>query len=311
VLYDFLSLIHPINFISLVSAIKVNLISSKNEYLKKCQEKINDHLKRSMVKIKIDEFKDWNQYVINAFYKYCNDICVLPKLENDQQVRLIGPINNVYEARQKYQLTAALIQEKIHVQQLLLTSPRRRSTARTEIADSASIIPSSICYSIMLIYCQEDSVISHRLANRFIDEGFSVWIDSIESKDIFSQINKSECIILCISDNYFGNELCENGAKYAIQIGKHVIPVKVQNCMSIDWLQQLIPDELYFQLFGSDYHFDLQYDKLLLKLVSIRSFLLLIWNKVKSTLRLSGLPLELVSFEALMKYQSLTRVTKN
>ncbi|CAF3548575.1 unnamed protein product [Rotaria sp. Silwood1] len=232
-----------------ISTITVSLISSDNENLTKY------------------EFKDWNQYMINAFYKYCYDRCVLPKIDDDKRIRLIGPINNVYEAKHKYLLTNILIQEKIHLQQLLTTTPRTKSIIRSQITNNISTISSSICYNIMLSYCQEDSIISHRLADHLIDEGFSVCIDLIGSNDTFSQINKSECIILCISENYVENKFSQNTVEYVKQMDKHIILVKVQNYTLNDWLQELIPNEIYFQLFGSENHFDLQYDKLLLKIL--------------------------------------------
>ncbi|CAF4688533.1 unnamed protein product [Rotaria sp. Silwood1] len=232
-----------------ISTITVSLISSDNENLTKY------------------EFKDWNQYMINAFYKYCYDRCVLPKIDDDKRIRLIGPINNVYEAKHKYLLTNILIQEKVHLQQLLTTTPRTKSIIRSQITNNISTISSSICYNIMLSYCQEDSIISHRLADHLIDEGFSVCIDLIGSNDTFSQINKSECIILCISENYVENKFSQNTVEYVKQMDKHIILVKVQNYTLNDWLQELIPNEIYFQLFGSENHFDLQYDKLLLKIL--------------------------------------------
>ncbi|CAF0878197.1 unnamed protein product [Rotaria sordida] len=247
-----------------MSTITVNLISSNNENLTKCKEKIMNHIKRSMVKIKLDEFKDWNQYMINVFYKYCYDRCVLLKIDDDKRIRLIGPINNVYEAKHKYLLTNALIQEKIHIQQLIIKIPRSRSIIQPQRTESIS---TSACYNIMLSYCQEDSTISHHLGDRLIDEGFSVWIDLIGSNDSFLQINKSECIILCISENYIENKFSQNTVEYMKQMGKHIILVKVQNCILSDWLQQLIPNEIYFQMFGSENYFDLQYDKLLLKIL--------------------------------------------
>lgn len=191
--------------------------------------------------------------MINAFYKYSNDRCVLPKLNDQQQIVLYGPINNVYEVSQKYYLTKALIQQKIN-----LSSP-------------LSINISSIYHNIMLSYSQEDSIISHRLATRLIDEGFSVWMHSNQATEfdqIFEQINQSNCIILCTSRNYFEDALCEKEAKYADQIGKNIIPVRVQNYQPIEWLRKLTEKESYFQLFGSDNHFNLEYDKLLLKIVS-------------------------------------------
>jgi hypothetical protein len=226
-------------------AVTISLMSLDDDYLKKCEERISNYLKRSIFKMKLDGFQHWNQYMINAFYKYSTDRCVLPKTDNQQEIILYGPINNVYEVNQKYQLTKALIQEKLNT--------------------------SSTGYNIILSYSPKDSITSHRLANRLIDEGFSVWINSnqsIELDEIFQKINQSNCIILCISKNYFQDEFCEKQAKYAQQIGKNIIPIKVEYYQPIEWLQKLIEKESYFQLFGSDNHFNLEYDKLLLKIVS-------------------------------------------
>ena len=191
--------------------------------------------------------------MINAFYKYCYERFVLPKINQEQQIVLYGSINSVYEINQKYQLTNALIQEKRNLSSRFITT---RSSNR---------------YNVMLSYSQEDSIISHRLAARLIDEGFSVWMSSNQSTEFdvtLRKMNKSDCIILCLSENYFENELCEKEAKYAEQIGKSIIPVKVRYYEPIEWLQKLIEKESYFQLFGSDNHFNLEYQKLLLKIVS-------------------------------------------
>ncbi|CAF2676147.1 unnamed protein product [Rotaria sp. Silwood2] len=233
-------------------AITITLTSSNSEHLTKCEKRINNYLKRSIFKMTLNGFNNWNQDMINAFYKYSKDRCVLPKLDNQLQIVLYGPINNVYEVNQKYQLINALIQEKINLLSLFSTNTSFNN------------------FNIMLSYSPIDSIISHRLANRLIDEGFSVWMNSNQSKEfneILRKINKSDCVILCISENYFEDELCEKEAKYADEIGKSFIPVKVQNYEPIEWLQKLIEQQSYFQLFGSENHFNLEYDKLLLKIL--------------------------------------------
>ncbi|CAF4682736.1 unnamed protein product, partial [Rotaria sp. Silwood2] len=123
--------------------------------------------------------------------------------------------------------------------------------------------------NIMFSYSPIDSIITHRLSNRLIDEGFSVWMNSNQSKEfnqILRKINRSDCVILCRSENYFEDELCEKEAKYADETGKSLIPVKVQTYEPIELLQKLIEQQSYFQLFGSENHFNLEYDKLLLKI---------------------------------------------
>ncbi|CAF3683782.1 unnamed protein product [Rotaria sp. Silwood1] len=234
------------------STITITLTSLNTEYLTKCEKQINNYLNRSIFKMTLNGFENWNQYMINAFYKYSKDRYVLPKLDNKQQIILYGPINNVYEVIQKYQLINKLIQDKTNLLSLF--------TKNTSLNN----------FNIMLSYSPNDTIISHRLANRLIDEGFTIWINSnqsIEFNQILKEINKSDCIILCISENYFENELCEKEAKYANEIGKSMIPVKVQNYEPIEWLYKLIEKESYFQLFGSENHFNLEYDKLLLKIL--------------------------------------------
>ncbi|CAF3422360.1 unnamed protein product, partial [Rotaria sp. Silwood2] len=67
---------------------------------------------------------------------------------------------------------------------------------------------------------------------------------------------------------------CEKEAKYANEIEKSLIPVKVQNYEPIEWLQKLIEKESCFQLLGSESHSKLEYDKLLLKIVSFSEYFL-------------------------------------
>jgi hypothetical protein len=124
----------------------------------------------------------------------------------------------------------------------------------------------------MLSYSKEDSIICHRLANRLIDEGFSVSINSNEINQFENLskklIKKSDCIILCISRNYFQNEYCKNEAQYSQHIGKYIIPIKIEYYQPIEWLKDLIEKESYFQLYGSENQFNLEYEKILLKIVS-------------------------------------------
>ncbi|CAF2898904.1 unnamed protein product [Rotaria sp. Silwood2] len=227
-----------------------------------------------MAEIELDGFNDWHQYLINAYYKYCSDRCILPQVGNDQRIILKGPISSIQEAKQKYKLTVALIQEKIRLQQSLLERSWSMSTLPCPTSALMSTAESSTCYNVMLSYCQEDSVACHHLANRLIDEGFSLWLCSNgvnDHSDTLSQMKKSNSIILCISEHYFEDEHCEIEAKYASQLRKQIIPIKIQNCTPVDWLQQLIVNNFYFPMFGSENHFDLVFDKLLLEILQYTS----------------------------------------
>ncbi|CAF2078725.1 unnamed protein product, partial [Rotaria magnacalcarata] len=250
-----------------LSIITVNLMSSMHENLEKCKEKMISYIKGSIIKLKLDAFNGWNQYLINAFYKFCYDRRVLPKIGDDQKLRLIGPINNVHEAKEKYRLNNALIQEKQQIAQLFTDKRRSKTMTLSQSIENSSNILSSICYNVMISYCQQDSIISHRLADHLIDEGFCIWIGLLGSDETFSQVNKSECVLLCISQDYFDNAFSQNTIEYVKQTGKQIIYVKTQHCMLNDWSKSSISNDTYFQLFGSKNYFDLQYDKLLLKIL--------------------------------------------
>ncbi|CAF5166859.1 unnamed protein product [Rotaria magnacalcarata] len=99
-------------------------------------------------------------------------------MNDDQQIVLKGPIISVQEAKQKYQLTAAIMQEKIHMQQCLLETPQSISTVECPATNIMPTAETSPCYNVMLSFCPEDSILCHQLANRLVDEGFSLSLSS-------------------------------------------------------------------------------------------------------------------------------------
>lgn len=215
-----------------------------------------------MSEVALDGFNNWNQYLINYYYKYCSDRCVVPHLGNDQRITLKGSLFGVQEAKQKYQSIVTLIGEKIRLQQSSL-----------EITSSVYSTPFlTTNYKIALSCCPNDLLACHCLANRLIAEGFTVWPSSDQvnhHQDALSHMEKSDCIILCISEAYCEDKSCVQEAQYANQMNKPIIAVKIQNCTPFDWLRQLLMKSAYFPMFGSEKQFDLIFDKLLLEIVSI------------------------------------------
>jgi hypothetical protein len=105
-----------------------------------------------------------------------------------------------------------------------------------------------------------------------MEEGFSVWAEPIfveQDRDVSSQMNKSDCIILCISEHSYECQSCEKEANYAFQTGKQVLLVKIRNDPLIGWQREVFEGKLFFQLFGSENHFDLEFERLLLEIVCI------------------------------------------
>ncbi|CAF3451474.1 unnamed protein product [Rotaria socialis] len=252
-----------------VSTTTITITSSNTENLSKCQKKMYDYMKRCMSEQVLNGFRNWNQYSINAYYKYCIDRCILPQMNDDQQIVLKGPIISVQEAKQKYQLTVAIVQEKMHMQQSLLATSESISAIECPAANIISTAETSACYNVMLSFCPEDSILCHQLTNRLVDEGFSLSLSSdgvSDHSDVLCQMKKSDCIILCISENYFKDANCKREAMYANQISKPIILVKIQNCTPINCLRQLLQNHLCFQMYGSENQLDLVFDKLLLQI---------------------------------------------
>jgi uncharacterized pyridoxamine 5'-phosphate oxidase family protein len=191
-------------------------------------------------------FDNWNQHTIDAFYKYCQDTCVLPQIDKTgNKIEFNGPINNILHVKQKLYFLSVY---------------------------NETILRQSKVPKIMISYCQQDKKICQRLTNRLIEEDFSVWAKPITGeghRNVFSQMDKSDCIILCISEHSSESLSCEQEANYAFQTGKLVFPVKIHNQPLIGWQRKVFQGKLFLQFFGSENHFDLEFGRLLLGIVSI------------------------------------------
>ena len=86
---------------------------------------------------------------------------------------------------------------------------------------------------------------------------------------LYSDIDRSNCVILCLSENYFSDQHCYKEANHAYEQRKNIIPVKVEYCQSTCWIRKFIEKLFCFSFFGSDKHLNSEYDKLFLKIVSI------------------------------------------
>ncbi|CAF4287034.1 unnamed protein product [Rotaria socialis] len=253
--------------------IKTTVIASHVGNLTKCQEKINSYLNQCTTSKKLTNsnsiFQHWDQYTINAFYKYCQDQCVLLQIDQKkQELELIGPVNNVIEASQRWSLLSDLMAEKFsRISSIECSSSVAMRTPR---ARSEAVIEAAKVYNIMISYCQEDIKQCQYLINRLTEEGFFVWAEPLiveQPRDVSSQISKADCIILCVSENYCDSSSCEKEARYAFQTSKQVFPVKIQNHSLISWQREVFEERIFFQLFGSKNHFDLQFGKLLFEIL--------------------------------------------
>ncbi|CAF4307292.1 unnamed protein product [Rotaria sp. Silwood2] len=258
-----------------ISSLTITITSSDDNRLLKCQEKLSDYLKRCSTEIElINGFNNWNQHMINVYFKYCYDRRILIFSEQNQRIVLKGPISNIYEAKEKYDLLVALITQKIFIQQSSLAIIRPRSAPSASDGADRVLSPTipTTCYNIMFSYYRKDSLACHYLTNRLISEGFSLWMNDneINYDETLLQMKRSDCWIICISNNFYENNSFMNEVKYAKELGKPIISIKIENCRTVKWLAENFIDSCNIQMFGSEYHLDLEYDKLLLKVVSIK-----------------------------------------
>ncbi len=233
--------------------IEITLIKMNEEGVARCQERILKYLSRCVRSIKLTHptgiFHSWDQHTINAFYKYCKDRYVLPKLDETQnEIELIGPASGIQEAKKKWFVLSELM----------------RSTSVIERPGSARL--GGKLYNIVVSYSQKDARRCQRLINRLTEEGFSIGTDP--NSDKHSQMDKCDCIILCISENYYQSSLCIEEAKYAFKTDKNVFLVKIENNPLMGWDYDLFEGKLFFHCFGSEEYFDLEYGRLLIELVS-------------------------------------------
>lgn len=128
-------------------------------------------------------------------------------------------------------------------------------------------------FNIMISYCWDDKALCHRIADRLMDDKFTVWIDRDEmSGDVYSAmasaIDSSDCILLCISESYFNSSNCQKEARYASDKRKTIIPIKVESKYKTEgWLSFIIAGKLYFRISQSENEFNMAYEKITQEIV--------------------------------------------
>ncbi len=251
----------------------ITLKTSGNANISKCEKAINNYMKQYILTtIKLNRPFDpeiWNQYMINAYYKYCLEKFVLPKfyrIDNEKCLDLIGSIDAVNEAKQKYELMLEIERQKLF---------ENNGQSSTQVPNNKSD-----SYNILLSCCSDDKILSRQLAHRLIDEGYLVSIDYSDksSSNIASKTSKTDVIIICFSFNYSENYDCMTTMMSINRPDKKIIPILFTNTLLNQqdaWLQRINTEELFYEAFQQEIKFklkedlDLNYDKLIVELVRI------------------------------------------
>ncbi|CAF3678449.1 unnamed protein product [Adineta steineri] len=106
-------------------------------------------------------------------------------------------------------------------------------------------------FDIMISYSHKEKVLCKQLYDELIKSGYRVWIDFDQMHgnvmDAMAQaIDRSEIIIICMSEQYRQSNFCRAEAHYAFQRQRRIVPVLMQKHYKPDgWLLFLIGQLLY------------------------------------------------------------------
>jgi hypothetical protein len=266
-------------------ATSITLKTSGERNISKCENVINNYMKKHILTtIKLNhpfDLKIWNQYMIHAYYKYCLETFVLPKIYrintqnfHSKYLDLIGPISAVNQAKQKYQLMSEIERQRILIHTQISESD---GPSFTQVPNNTSD-----SYNIFLSCSSDDKILSRQLVNRLIDEGYLVSIDYSDkpSSNLISKLTKTDVIIICFSFKYSTNFDCMTTMMSINRSGKKIVPILFTQTLlnqENDWLQRTATEELFYESFKQEVKFklkeelDLNYDKLIVELVRIFS----------------------------------------
>ncbi|CAF1365705.1 unnamed protein product [Adineta steineri] len=161
---------------------------------------------------------------------------------------------------------------------------RQNDNIITPVDDTDNIpMNSSIAigqYHLMISYSLSDRSICHRLATNLIRDGFRVWFESNPTDNEFEfnriihkVIDNSDCVILCISNTYSQTYRCQKEVRYASDMKKRIIMIKVEDDYVMnDWLSFIEPGKIQFQLSNNDLDFKNNYQQILKELRRIIKF---------------------------------------
>ncbi|CAF1294185.1 unnamed protein product, partial [Adineta steineri] len=106
-------------------------------------------------------------------------------------------------------------------------------------------------FDIMISYSHKEKVLCKQLYDELTKNGYRVWIDFDQMHgnvmDAMAQaIDRSEIIIICMSEQYRRSNFCRAEAHYAFQRQRRIVPVLMQKHYKPDgWLLFLIGQLLY------------------------------------------------------------------
>ncbi|CAF1628026.1 unnamed protein product [Didymodactylos carnosus] len=140
-------------------------------------------------------------------------------------------------------------------------------------------------YDIMISYSHHDRDLCFRIYNRLLEHKFRIWIDKenmhgLQTNAMADAIEASAFVIICMSDDYFNSEYCEQEAKYAKRCKRKLIPlIMTKDFHPSGWLGFLTVDLKYINF--SKYEFDKAVGMLLDEIEMYRQWMIEKWFKAE------------------------------
>ena len=224
----------------------------------------------------------WNQHMVDTFYKYCLANRVLPmmnqtdgKSDGSPFLELMGPMKTVSDVKQKYEymMQTSILRmspDDLQSQHGKQPSIKRRQRKRNQLNR----------YNIVISCCGLDGAFPQLLTDRLIDENYEVFLDLSDEKSlsIVPHIERADLVLICFTSNYYTDVKCREALRHAVSSGITVVPIIYtgnSNGQQKSWLELISTEESFYEEFQQEArfklneHLDLDYDRLLIELVSI------------------------------------------
>ncbi|CAF1189241.1 unnamed protein product [Rotaria sp. Silwood1] len=258
-----------------ISIIQITVATASNFDRVKCENEINNYVQNYITANKTLsnelDVRQWDQNMINAFYKYCLDKSILPKIDLlvHTHIHLTGAMLCLKKTIEKYKLMSEIFK---HKSSLRIPPPVIPRTSKPTNDRSKQMNLNA--YNIYFSCCEQDQTFCNRITSYLIGEGYSVCETSSNSSQFQSFIDKCDVILISFNENYFKNKYSNMELNYAKLKGKQLLPFVIRYSSEENpWLTSLTLAELFYDVFNTEIDiefkddFDLEYDKLLSKLL--------------------------------------------
>ena len=127
-------------------------------------------------------------------------------------------------------------------------------------------------FDMMISYSWANKEISRQIFSRLQKDGYRVWIDQNEMHGSIIErmaegIEKSSCVLLCMSSGYKKSGNCQAEAEYAFSRHKTIVPLLVEQKYKADgWLGFIIGNRLYINFTDKNKEFEAPYNALIMEL---------------------------------------------